>query len=140
MTITTDPAALAAQLAAAQRDNARLIARIVELEAERDAALLTIRKARQRLYDAHGRGPETVAAVIRAVGAILRDDGAAPPRAQDPPPHCWNCGLPLVGAHVVDEVAVARAGRTVRVHRACADHLVTQGWQLVAQARGLADE
>lgn len=67
-------AELAAQLKAAQEANTRLIARIVELEHERDRLRGVIRIARERLYDAHGSGPENVARVIRAVGQILRRD------------------------------------------------------------------
>lgn len=49
----------------APADIRALLDRVQELET-------IVRVARQRLYDAHGRGPETVAEVIRAVGAILR--------------------------------------------------------------------
>lgn len=78
-------AALEAQIAECQQANTALIERIVGLEHERDAALTTIRIARQRLYDAHGRGPETVAQVIRAVGHILRRDDD-PAETPVPPP------------------------------------------------------
>ncbi len=120
MSETTD------HLAACQRDNTRLIARVVELEhALRDAmgyaALLP-----------RGVDPAALAAWRAALG-----DAAPPPRAHDPPPLCWSCGLPLAGAHIRDEVIVERAGRRASVHRVCADHLAAQGWQAVAQARGL---
>lgn len=80
-----DAIALETQLLAAQKANTALIERVVGLEHERDAALTTIRIARQRLYDAHGRGPETVAQVIRAVGYILRRDDD-PAETPVPPP------------------------------------------------------
>jgi hypothetical protein len=55
-------------------------ARVAALEAERDAARLTIQKARQRLYDAHGRSGHEVYLVILAVGKILQEarETAAP--------------------------------------------------------------
>jgi hypothetical protein len=66
--------ALEAQVQACLKTNAGLIARIVELEAERDVARLTIRKARQRLYDAHGRTAHETYLVILSVGKILREE------------------------------------------------------------------
>lgn len=53
--------------AALEAENARLRAALERAET-------TIRIARQRLYDAHGRGPETTYQVILAVGEILRRD------------------------------------------------------------------
>lgn len=82
----------------AARNNA-LATRIVDLEHERDAALTTIRIARQRLYDAHGSVPEKVAEVIRAVGRILRRDDD-PAETPVPPPISIGYALSSVASQL----------------------------------------
>lgn len=126
---TISAAALAAQLLHAQRDNSRLIGRIVELEHERDRLAGVIRHVLTMGLPGHAT------AYLRA--ALGDELAPAPPRAQDPAPHCWNCGLPLTSAHIRDEVVITQADRYVSVHRACADHLVRNGWEIVALAKGI---
>lgn len=129
-------AALEKQVEACQQANTKLIARVVELEHERDEARLIIRLARERLYDAHGRSSHEVYLVIQAVGKILRrDTDTAPPRAVEPPRTCDHCGLPLVSSHIVDETIITNGSRRASVHRACAS--AYPGWTPIAIARGL---
>lgn len=99
---------------------ARYEARIAELET-------TIRKARQRLYDAHGRGPETVAQAIRAVGDILREQPAALPS-----PLCPACGQPAPP----DALRVLDGARSGLACPACAEALRKTGWAVVRRGRG----
>lgn len=73
--------------------------------------------------------------------AALRDAGigvetAPPPRALDPPRLCDHCGLPLVNGSIVDEVIITNDHQHRTMHRVCADHLIGQGWFVVARARG----
>lgn len=126
---TISAAALAAQLTAAQEANTRLIARVVELEHERDRAMAVVSCAVSLV------GYARLAAAVASWEQ--RWEGTAPPEAHNPRPHCWNCGLPLAGAHLHDEVIITNGPTRVSVHRACADHLMTQGWWIIAQSRGL---
>jgi hypothetical protein len=119
---TISAAALAAQLKATQEANTRLIAQVVELQCEYD-------RLRDAIQYAQTMGlPGHISAYL-ADALSKEQPSLAPPRAVDPPPHCWNCGLPLAG----DGVHIARTGRTVTAHRVCADHLLGQGWELVAK-------
>jgi len=60
------------RIADALRDTAS--AETADIRAQLDAARLTIKKARERLYDAHGRGIHEMYQVILAVGTILREE------------------------------------------------------------------
>lgn len=69
----------------------------------------------------------------RALAAAVDawDAASLPPRQPAltaAPGRCDHCGLPLVSAHVADEVIVANGERRAHVHRVCADYLRGQGW------------
>lgn len=121
-----DATALEAQLVATQRANTALIEHIVDLEHERDIASQLAAMTIQESLDAG-----------HAI-AFARD--AAPPRQPAltaAPGRCDHCGLPLISAHIADEVIVANGERRAHVHRVCADYLRGQGWQVAARAKEL---
>lgn len=115
-------AALEAQLEAAQRANAALIGQVVALEYERDEA----------------RGGEARALAAAYTEIISRSAAVHAPALSAAPGRCNYCGLPLVSAHIADEVILANGTRRARVHHGCAAAYLRQGWTVVAQARGEA--
>lgn len=142
MTSTTAPAqAPADQLAAAQQANTRLIARIVDLEHERDAALRVVATAVSLVSYAEGVRasagglasdwiPEAVYQALAAAVAAWQGEAAPPSRGR-----CDHCTLPLVAGHIADEVVITNGARRAHVHRACAS--AYPGWDVVIRARGV---
>lgn len=114
-------AALEAQLLEAQQANTRLIARIVELEHERDEARTLLKHY-----------ADMVARYARLTQSI-----AAPPRAATPGRLCDYCDKPLVSAHIADETIITDGTRRVSVHHVCMS--AYPGWTVVATARGGRD-
>lgn len=143
---TISAATLARQVEACQQANTALIGHIVELEHERDAALRVVACAVALVSRAEGLaaqlgGPVSgyIEAPVRSLALALapyRGDDA-PPRAVAPGRLCDHCGLPLISAHIADEVIVANGEQRAHVHRVCADYLRGQGWQVAARARGM---
>lgn len=120
-------AALEAQLEAAQRANAALISQIVALEYERDAARAGEARA---LAAAYTEIVSRFAALSEGLNAVHA------PALSAAPGRCNYCGLPLVSAHIADEVILANGTRRVTVHGGCAAAYLRLGWHVVAQARG----
>lgn len=111
---------------------------------ERDQAMLVVAQAVSILSRAEGlaaqlHGPVSgyiTEAQVRALATALAPyrGEVAPPRAQEPGRLCDHCGLPLISAHIADEVIIASGERRARVHRVCAS--AYPGWTVVVTARG----
>lgn len=129
--------------AMAARNNA-LATRIVDLEHQRDRAMLVVACAVALVSRAEGLSAQLhglvsdyiTEAEVRALSLALapyRGKGN-PPRAATPGRLCDHCGLPLVSSHIADEVRLELAGRRISAHRNCADYLSSrEGWQRVAK-------
>lgn len=94
-----------------------------------------------RYGDQLGAAPTTAqawrAALLAAGARPAPARPTAPALALDPPRLCGHCGLPLLNGSILDETIIARQGRQMTVHGACAELLAAEGWGAVAQARGL---
>lgn len=129
--------------AMAARNNA-LATRIVDLERDRDRAMLVVACAAALVSRAEGLSAQMGGLVsdyiteveVRALALALAPyrGGEAPLVAVAPGRLCDHCGLPLVSSHIADETVITDGTRRVSVHHVCAS--AYPGWTVVATARG----